>query len=67
VKGVNMIDIDKEEIAMNEPLRKYEFTEVEVRALWRILAHHYIHYEDTEAINVVRKISKIVEKHELDK
>jgi len=37
-----------------------EFTKEEIKALWRILSHHYISYEDISVIEVVRKISRII-------
>lgn len=38
-----------------------EFTDEEIKTLWRILSHHYISYEDVQAITLVRKITRIVD------
>jgi len=38
-----------------------ELTKEEIEALWRLLSHHYISYEDVKALEVVRKIAKLHE------
>lgn len=43
----------------------FKFTIEELQALKRILEHHYISYEDMGAIEVTRKIVRIVEQYEL--
>jgi len=42
-----------------------EFTINELKALYRILEHQYINYEDQEASTVVSKIGNILREHEL--
>jgi len=39
----------------------FAFYDYEVQALWRLLAHQYINYEDLEAMAVGTKIRKIVD------
>jgi len=39
----------------------FAFYDFEVQALWRIIQHQYISYEDTEALAVGTKIRKIVD------
>ena len=43
---------------------EYEFTIEELRALYKLLEHHYIPYEDQEAHDVVNKIVKILKENE---
>lgn len=44
--------------------KKTEFNIEEIRALWRLLSHYYIPYEDDEALKVVRKISRLLEEND---
>ena len=39
----------------------FAFYDYEVQALWRLLQHQYINYEDLEAMAVGTKIRKIVD------
>lgn len=39
----------------------FAFYDFEVQAMWRIIQHQYIHYDDSEAMAVGTKIRKIVD------
>lgn len=56
---------------MNEQNRdNITFTKLsitELKALYRILEHEYIKYDDMEAMSVVRMIRRILEEHELER
>ena len=52
---------DRLELDPNYAPEVFAFYDYEVKALWRLLAHQYINYEDLEAMAVGTKIRKIVD------
>lgn len=49
----------------NALLENYEFAIDELRALYRILEHEFIPYDDFDAQATVRKIARCIQEHEL--
>lgn len=43
----------------------YEFTIDEIKTLYKLFEHHYIHYDNIEAHAVMNKIMDILKQHEL--
>lgn len=43
----------------------YEFTIDEIKTLYKLLEHHYIHYDNIGARAVMNKMMDILKQHEL--
>ena len=57
---------EEDHYAKMNDLSRQEFLNLdELKALYRILEHQYINYEDQEASTVVSKIGNILREHEL--
>lgn len=67
-KTLSMDEIQVELISMAQPNilgYGYGFNINELEILYRLLEHHYIHYDNIEAHAVMNKIMDILKQHEL--